>query len=272
MRKFQFVRQTWFQILLAGIVLFVGAEQAMKVTANLNFLPTVLLLGAFTVPATFVAYFYQREQASDRGLHRNGVLVTATLTFLIGGVIGVIVAGFLEYETLIKLGPLLLLAVGLIEEACKLIFPLVLYWRGQYRSEADGLLFGVASGMGFAALETMGYGLVTLVRSAGNVGALEEVLLIRGFLSPAGHAAWTGFVCAVIWREREQKHRRLLNRNVIGAFILVAVLHTLWDTVSVFGGPTLIRTLIVLIGYMIIAAVSLTLLARRARESMRAEA
>jgi len=58
--------------------------------------------------------------------------------------------------------------------------------------------------MGFAALETMGYGLVALIRSQGDVGVLEEVLLIRGLLSPVGHATWTGLICAVLWHKREQ--------------------------------------------------------------------
>jgi hypothetical protein len=31
--------------------------------------------------------------------------------------------------------------------------------------------------------------------SGGNVGAAEQTLFIRGLLSPAGHAAWTGLTC-----------------------------------------------------------------------------
>jgi len=62
----------------------------------------------------------------------------------------------------------------------------------------------IAAGMGFAALETMGYGLVSFMQSRGDILILQQVLLIRGLLSPAGHAAWTGFVCAVLWRERER--------------------------------------------------------------------
>jgi len=161
----------------------------------------------------------------------------------------------------------MLLMVGLVEESAKLIFPMVQYTRWKYRSEADGLLFGVAAGMGFAALETMGYGLVTLIQSGGNVGALEQVLLIRGLLSPAGHAAWTGFVCAVMWRERGSKGRGLFSLPVIGAFILAILLHTLWDTVNSLGGTTAGGLIIVILGNVAIAAISLTLLIRRMREA-----
>ena len=37
-------------MLVVGIVMFVATEQGLELTGNLNFFPTVLLLGAFTVP------------------------------------------------------------------------------------------------------------------------------------------------------------------------------------------------------------------------------
>ena len=66
-------------------------------------------------------------------------------------------------------------AVGLIEEAAKLIVPLalVLVLRRE-RHPADGLLIGVASGAGFAVLETMGYAFVVLIQSQGDVAAVDR--------------------------------------------------------------------------------------------------
>ncbi len=49
--------RTWFQIVLVGVVLFFGAEQALKLTGNINFVPTVILVGAFAIPLAMVAYF-----------------------------------------------------------------------------------------------------------------------------------------------------------------------------------------------------------------------
>lgn len=46
----------------------------------------------------------------------------------------------------------------------------------------------------------MGYAFVVLIASKGNIGAVEQTLLLRGLLSPAGHMAWTGLVCAAIWQ------------------------------------------------------------------------
>jgi hypothetical protein len=59
MHRFKFARQPWFLTLVVGIVLFAVSDLALKATGNLNFLPTGLLLGTFTIPVTFVAYFYQ---------------------------------------------------------------------------------------------------------------------------------------------------------------------------------------------------------------------
>ena len=123
--------------------------------------------------------------------------------------------------------------------------------------------------MGSAALETMGYGFMTLLQSQGNLVALDEVLLARGLTSPAGHAAWTGLVCAVLWRERERAGHAVVNAKVIGAFASAMVLHTLWDTFNLLRGVTLLESVSLELLSLLIAIVSLTLLIRRVREASR---
>jgi RsiW-degrading membrane proteinase PrsW (M82 family) len=221
----------------------------------------LVIVGAAAVPAAFVAYFYRQELIIDQDIHGRAPFKQMLKSFTIGGLIGVIVAGFLEVQTLRTTSVLGLFGVGVIEESAKLIFPLIIYVRAVYRSEIDGLLFGVASGMGFAALETMGYGILTFIQSQGDLGTLEQVLVIRGLLSPADHAAWTGLVTAVLWHERE-KHGKTLSLGVIGAFILAIVLHALWDVAGFSGNG-----LIAYSGYIIIGAISLILLFSRLRES-----
>ena len=258
-QRVSLIKRKWLQILVGGVLLFIATEQALRITGNPNFIPTVILLGAFVIPVTFVTYFY--EHVRDRDIS----LPLLTTCFFVGGILGLVAAGILEYGTLRNLGILGLFGVGLIEEGVKLIFPIVMYLGWRYRHEADGLLFGVAAGMGFAALETMGYGLVSLIQSQGDVGTLQHVLLIRGLLSPAGHAAWTGFVCAVLWRQRERTGH-IFNLSVVSSFLLAVVLHALWDIVNSLGGPTIGQWVIIILGNLVIAAVSLTLLIRRLRE------
>jgi protease PrsW len=185
------------QIFFSGLVLLYLVERTLLATQNLNLVPSVLLLGAFLVPVTFTTYLYERLPEWEVPLP------PLAICFVWGGALGVVVAGSLEYDLLRSLRVLALLGVGLIEEGAKLIFPLIFYFLGHYRSEGTGILFGVSTAMGFAALETMGYGFTSLLTSQGNVGVLDEVLLVRGLMSPAGHAAWTGLVCAVLWREAQ---------------------------------------------------------------------
>lgn len=250
------LRQRWLRTFIAGLVLLYFTERVLVTTGNPNFVPSVILLGAFLVPVVFVTYLYERLPDWEVPL---GPLATC---FIWGGAVGTLVAGTLEYDLLRSVGIFALLGVGLIEESAKLIFPLIFYFAGRYRSEASGILFGVASAMGFAALETMGYAFVTLLQSKGSLGALDEVLLVRGLMSPAGHAAWTGLVCAVLWRERLKAGHAVLNWRVVAAFLTAVILHALWDTFnSLQGGVALLS--------LGVALASLTLLVRCVREADR---
>lgn len=255
-----FFRKLWFLVLISGLVLFAVSDVALSSTSNPNYVPIVLLLGAFLVPATFVVYIYQRAPAGEIPL--GSVLIT----FLWGGALGVAVAGFLEFATLRQLGSAQLLGVGLIEESAKLIIPVAIFLRGRYRHEADGLLFGVAAGMGFAALETMGYGFTNFVQSQGDVNTLNQTLIIRGLLSPSGHAAWTGIVCAVLWRQREKAGHGVINWTVVGAFSLAILLHASWDILGnisqILGAQWVALDYISL---LVIAGISLWLLIWRLR-------
>ncbi len=253
----------WLQMLLGGLLLFMGTEFALVFTANPNFYPTLLLVGAFTVPVVFVALIYEHEIAKDISIGCLGIC------FLIGGAIGVIAAGLLEYTTLQGLSIVSLIGVGLIEETTKLIMPSYQFFRQRNLTEADGLLFGVASGMGFAALETMGYGLTTLITSGGDLAALNQVLFFRGLLSPAGHAAWTGLIVSVMWRERERKGSGFINRSVILAFLVAVFLHFAWDFVNSVNMPSIFGIIIPLAGMLAVAVASITLLIRRMREANR---
>ncbi len=132
------------------------------------------------------------------------------------------------------------------------------------------MLFGVAAGMGFAALETMGYAFTSLLQAKGNVDALHQTLLLRGLLSPAGHAAWTGLIRAVPWRERQRAGHAVLNWAIIGAFLVAALLHSLWDifgSISAVFGPAFV--IFDFAGLIVIGAISIWLLTRRMREAGR---
>ncbi len=241
-------------------------ERALVATNDPNYFPSAILLGAFLVPVTFTTYLYERLPKWDVPLP------AIAICFIWGGVLGTVVAGTLEFGVIRTLGFLPKVGIGVIEEGAKLILPLVFYFLGRYRSEAAGIVLGVATAAGFAGLETMGYGFVSLLASHGNLGVLDEVLLVRGLTSPAGHIAWTGLVCAVLWRERLKAGHATFNWRVGGAFATAVVLHALWDTFAGMRSVTLAGFLNVQLVALLIAVVSLTLLVRRVREARRATA
>jgi RsiW-degrading membrane proteinase PrsW (M82 family) len=86
--------RAWFQVLATGSVLFFFVQAAFRATENPSFLPTLLVLGAFVVPTSFVLYVYEREPVEDLPLP------TIAVCFLWGGVVATVTAGVLEYQTL----------------------------------------------------------------------------------------------------------------------------------------------------------------------------
>jgi protease PrsW len=247
--------QRWFQVFAGGVVLFILSEQGLRLTGNLNLIPTVILVGAFVVPMTFVTYFFSAERSIDRERHGELSLPLLGSSFFIGGAVGVVAAGVVEFSALSTISISTIFGVAVIEETVKLVFPLVIYFASvRYRSKADGLLFGVAAGMGFAALETMGYGMVAFIRSQGSITVLEQVLLVRGLLSPVGHAAWTGFACSVLWGAR-QRNGRAFTPVFFLAMAASIVLHALWDLAGTAGSLA-----VSFAGYAVVGTISLSLI------------
>jgi protease PrsW len=235
-------RWAWVLVLVVGFGLFAAVREALLTTLNPNLVPALILLGAAVVPVAFVAFVAGRRLGF--GVAGGAIGLTA----LVGGVVGVVTAGVLEFDTLHRLGVVPMLAVGLIEEAAKLIVPAILLLVLRPRHPADGLLLGVASGAGFAVLETMGYAFVVLIQSSGNLEAVDAVLYLRGVLSPAAHMAWTGIAAAALWHAADQRWSGRAFGGFVGAFVVAVALHTAWDSVN--------STVL----YVVLAVISLVLL------------
>jgi RsiW-degrading membrane proteinase PrsW (M82 family) len=226
-RTVLFRRWSWLPVLGVGAVLYELVRETLQFTGDPLFVPTLILLGAAVVPVAFVAFVSGRPLPFGVGGWAVG------LTALLGGVVGVLVAGALEVEALRSYGALPMIGVGLIEELAKLLVPaamLLLVRRN--RRPADGLLLGVACGAGFAVLETMGYALVALVGSGGDLPMVNSLLLDRGLLSPAAHMAWTGLAAAALWRAAVEHWRARAVLRFLGVYLVVAFLHAGWDSTA----------------------------------------
>jgi RsiW-degrading membrane proteinase PrsW (M82 family) len=206
--------------------MYLVAMKLLAASGNPNLLPTVILLGAFLVPVTYVVFLHENETFT-----RISPSVIA-LAFFFGGVLGTFGAQLLEEQLVTGRGLLAMLAVGFSEEVAKLVAISWLLWKKEYRSEMHGIIFGAAAGMGFAAFENMGYGFTFLLQSRGDLNVLGEVLASRGVLAPLGHGTWAAIVAGVLWRERRDGRPRI-NGAILKTFIGVVALHGLWDWTTV---------------------------------------
>jgi protease PrsW len=136
-------RFDWLAVLVVGVVLFELVRRTLIETQNPNFIPSLILLGAAVMPVTFLTF------VAGRRLPADVPGVPLAVTALLGGVIGTVVAGTLEYDTLQHLGVVPMLAVAVIEEAAKLVVSgravvLVLQAKaGQWAHYRAGLRRGV---------------------------------------------------------------------------------------------------------------------------------
>jgi RsiW-degrading membrane proteinase PrsW (M82 family) len=217
-------RWAWLIVLVGGVAAYVIILRTLVVTQNPLYVPSLLLLGSAVVPASVLVY-----AASGRERGPVGAAMIAAVAG-VGGVFGTVAAGTLEYDTLQRLGAVPMIMVGLIEESAKLVVPVVIlvFARRLRSTPSAGVVIGIASGMGFATLETMGYGFSALLQSR-SIADLDQTLLLRGLLSPAGHVAWTGITVAALWQIPTAGRRGRAVLVFLGAFVASVALHALWD-------------------------------------------
>jgi protease PrsW len=241
-------RDTWWKVAIIGLVAYAACVALLYLTGNPNLFPTVVLVGSFLVPTAYVAYFYER-----RHLSRISVPLVGR-SFIYGGLLGVLAASvleplFLEPLRLVGLTVGVVLGVGLIEEAAKVLGLFVVARRRPHHTELTGLVLGAAAGMGFAALESMGYAFTAFLGSGGNVTSTVAVTLARGLVAPLGHGTWTAILGGMLFRESAPGRYRL-TRPLLLTYLLVSCLHAAWD-----GLPGLLAVVLPA-GYAIILAES----------------
>ncbi|WP_407354828.1 PrsW family intramembrane metalloprotease [Methanolobus sp. WCC5] len=253
---------SWLKVFTGGLLLYIFGVIALAATRNTNIFPTVVILGNFLVPITYVAFFYQRRHLSKLDMP------TTAWAFFYGGLLGVLAAATLEPIFLSQHKLLYSFEVGLIEEFAKILGVLVIAKRCRHDSQMDGLILGAASGMGFAALESTGYAFTAFLASGGSLSQTVLITLVRGVIAPIGHGTWTAILVSVMFRESGPRIFNI-NHRVIGAYLTVSILHGLWnglpEVLSIFPLP-LVN---VFIGQVFVATVGIFLLWRRYDEAKR---
>ncbi|UBU18910.1 PrsW family intramembrane metalloprotease [Nonomuraea gerenzanensis] len=213
---------SWVRIFLGGLALWVATVVVTFVTGNANLVPTIILVGSFLVPVTFVAFAFR---------HADAVITAQRIfaAFVYGGVLGVLGASILESALLTHLSGWGYLAIGAIEEGVKLAVLWLLARRLPCYTARDGMVLGAAVGFGFAAFESAGYAFNALFTSGGlSLLDLVETEALRAVLAPVGHGLWTALLGGVLFATAARaRGGRLL--PLLGWYAVVVLLHALWD-------------------------------------------
>jgi RsiW-degrading membrane proteinase PrsW (M82 family) len=248
------VRGAWLIVLVVGLILFELVRWAVQSTANADLVPSLLLLGAVVVPLSFATFLYGLPTTFEVG----GLALVVMA--VVGGVVGVMASGILEYDTLRHLSIGAMVGVAFIEESAKLLGPAAALLIVRPIRPANGLILGVACGAGFAVLETLGYSSVALIQSHEHLGAVDALLFQRGLFSPATHMAWTGFTACALWAAAEQHWSRRSVGIFLMTFLVAVALHATWDYTNA------------LVSYVLLGAASLSLLTVAVRSTRAPEA
>lgn len=255
-------RSSWKQVLMVGLLLFATGVAVMRTTGNVKLFPTVTMIGSFLIPVVYVTYIYQHRRLSRL------TLGTTAMTFFYGGVLGAFTASLLEPIFIRKLTFGSAFIVGLIEEAAKIIGVVLIARSRCDKTEINGIVLGTAAGMGFAAMESNGYALQAFLASKGNLSMVVFTTLLRGVISPLGHGTWTAILAAVLFRESARCEFRV-NVRVMGAYLLVAGLHGLWDGVPSIMGRLSLPDISAFGSMAMVGTAGLFILGRIWREAVR---
>jgi RsiW-degrading membrane proteinase PrsW (M82 family) len=190
-----------------------------------------ILLSAFLVPVLYLIYLYEAQVYRDEP--------ALVLGFTLGGglVVGVIVTLFervifnpFQYNPNplgsagISIGTLLVAALILpvVEEVLKAVPAYFLPNRADFPETVDGLVFGVAAGLGFSLAETL-IGFASVLPTLGHVapGNWIYTLATLAIFEPLLQGSATGMVVATIWRMR----RGRLAAREIGGVVMAVTAH-----------------------------------------------
>ena len=216
----------WKLLLAGGIVTWLIAAVVTEITEDNVLVPTVIIVGSFMVPVTMAAFALSRR--------RDGYLTTeeVVLGFLLAGTLGVVATALLE-TYLLPAANGTFIAVGVIEELGKGAVLLLVAHQVHHRQPRDGMVLGAVVGAGFAAFESAGYALQTMLDNLDHqtVVAILENETLRAVLAPFGHITWTALIGGALFASSRGGHFHVSRRLVLTILGVVA-LHALWDQSS----------------------------------------
>ncbi|MFC7395330.1 PrsW family glutamic-type intramembrane protease [Scopulibacillus cellulosilyticus] len=210
------------RVFLIALFTYLGLYLGVSLFGNINFIPGLIVVGAFAVPITTLIFFWEMNAPQNIAIYKIVYVV------FIGGILSLLVA--LVFYDLLRnnINPI---TIGIVEELAKVVAVIIFVRDLKYKYILNGLLLGAAVGAGFGAFETAGYELRALL--SGNFHMLYYTIIWRSIFSPGGHVAWAALTGAAMCRvQGDSKFRlnMLMKPKFVFVFILVVAMHALWDS------------------------------------------
>ena len=236
----------WFAGLALCIVIFLSGALNIFLDLKRGVVPFLLTtLAAFSV----VPFYALLILLLDRHEREPGWLLLAA--FFWGAAVATLAAGIANtlLHSLFRalLGPKLAdvwtppLAAPLTEETAKGLVVLLMaaVWRREFNNTLDGIVYGALAGLGFTAVENVGYFLRALEQ--GGLAALGISFYFRALLGGLGHSAYTACTGAGIGYAREAKTPAERVAAPLVGYFLAMFLHFAWNFTATFLSPVLDR-------------------------------
>ncbi|MEI6624550.1 MAG: PrsW family glutamic-type intramembrane protease, partial [Actinomycetes bacterium] len=227
----------WARVFVIGLLAWAITAGTAMTTNDTTLIPSVILIGSFLIPVTFLAWVLGRQKAAgrDSGITPTALTTDRVLTgFVLSGLFGLSLAAYLEIKLLATHPILFYGGVAVIEELLKLLLIILVGQGLAYYSRRDGMVLGAAIGFGFSAFESAGYAFNTIVESRSiEWHLLLETEMVRGLLSPVGHGLWSALVGGALFHAASKHHNRFrITGEVIVWYVVAVVLHVIWDTAA----------------------------------------
>ena len=194
-------------IALLYILRFLGAEA--YTTA-----PLMVIEGSLIPIVVLVLYW-------ELNIPRNIPIYEVFYMVLAGGVLSLIFTAVIANIVGDYSNP----CAAFVEEPAKLAAACIFLRKPKFRYILNGILIGGAIGCGFAAIETIGYGVYDDTFLAGTY-------IMRGLLAPFGHIMYAAIymgILAGIKKTKKLSFEHLTNKKFLGFLMISVALHFVWN-------------------------------------------
>ena len=211
-----------FAVGLAGILILYIA----------GLITAAILVAIFLVPVLYLIYLYEAQ------VYRDEPAVVLGFTIGGGAVVGLVLTLIVRaidnpytsvgnplHAASISVGALLFLGVlvPVLQEALKPLPALFLPRRSDFPETVDGLVFGIAAGLGFSVAESLVAFSGALAGLPAHVAPGNWIydLVTLAIFQPLLQGSATGMIVAAVWRYR----RGRLGKREIGAVAMAVIAH-----------------------------------------------